>query len=99
MFIDDLPPDYDNRPALATLARTLLDEISRAFYVNQQEVYLTASVGVAICPYDAENVIDLIRNADAAMYPLQTERREFQRLLRAGDGMPPPVEAPRCMKS
>ncbi len=68
MFIDDLPIDTDNRPALATLARTLLDEISRTFYVNQQEVYLTASVGVAICPYDAENVIDLIRNADAAMY-------------------------------
>jgi diguanylate cyclase (GGDEF)-like protein/PAS domain S-box-containing protein len=68
MFIDDLPIDVDNRPALAALARTLLDEISRTFYVNQQEVYLTASVGVAICPYDAENVIDLIRNADAAMY-------------------------------
>jgi diguanylate cyclase (GGDEF)-like protein/PAS domain S-box-containing protein len=68
MFIDDLPPDVDNRAAIGTLARTLLDEISRTFYVNQQEVYLTASVGVAICPYDAENVIDLIRNADAAMY-------------------------------
>ncbi|MEA3197441.1 MAG: hypothetical protein QOF32_1493, partial [Gammaproteobacteria bacterium] len=68
MFIDDLPMDVDNRAAIGTLARTLLDEISRTFYVNQQEVYLTASVGVAICPYDAENVIDLIRNADAAMY-------------------------------
>jgi diguanylate cyclase (GGDEF)-like protein/PAS domain S-box-containing protein len=68
MFIDDLPADVDNRANIGTLARTLLDEISRTFYVNQQEVYLTASVGVAICPYDAENVIDLIRNADAAMY-------------------------------
>ncbi|HEY2676879.1 MAG TPA: EAL domain-containing protein [Steroidobacteraceae bacterium] len=68
MFIDDLPVDSDNRAALSTLARTLLDEISRTFYVNQQEVYLTASAGIAICPYDAENVIDLIRNADAAMY-------------------------------
>jgi diguanylate cyclase (GGDEF)-like protein/PAS domain S-box-containing protein len=68
MFIDDLPPGVDNRASLGSLARTLLDEISRAFYVNSQEVYLTASVGVAICPYDAENVIDLIRNADAAMY-------------------------------
>jgi len=68
MFVDDLPMDVDNRASIGTLARTLLDEISRTFYVNQQEVYLTASVGVAICPYDAENVIDLIRNADAAMY-------------------------------
>ena len=68
MFIDDLPVDVDNRAAIGALARTLLDEISRTFYVNQQEVYLTASVGVSICPYDAENVIDLIRNADAAMY-------------------------------
>jgi diguanylate cyclase (GGDEF)-like protein/PAS domain S-box-containing protein len=68
MFIDDLPVDADNRAVLGTLARTLLDEISRTFYVNQQEVYLTASAGIAICPYDAENVIDLIRNADAAMY-------------------------------
>jgi diguanylate cyclase (GGDEF)-like protein/PAS domain S-box-containing protein len=68
MFVDDLPVDVDNRAAIGNLARTLLDEISRTFYVNQQEVYLTASVGVAICPSDAENVIDLIRNADAAMY-------------------------------
>src|SRR2546430_3841306 len=29
---------------------------------------LTASVGIAFCPRDAENVIDLVRNADAAMY-------------------------------
>ena len=68
MFIDDLPAEVDNRSGIGALARTLLDEISRAFYVNQQEVYLTASIGIAICPYDAENVIDLIRNADAAMY-------------------------------
>ncbi|MFO1465082.1 MAG: EAL domain-containing protein [Steroidobacteraceae bacterium] len=68
MFIDGLPADVDNRASLGTLARSLLDEIGRAFYVNQEEVYLTASIGIAICPHDAENVIDLIRNADAAMY-------------------------------
>ena len=30
MFVDELPSDIDNRPALSGLARTLLDEISRA---------------------------------------------------------------------
>jgi EAL domain-containing protein (putative c-di-GMP-specific phosphodiesterase class I) len=46
----------------------VLSEVCKAFYVQQQEVFLTASVGIAFCPKDAENVIDLIRNADAAMY-------------------------------
>jgi diguanylate cyclase (GGDEF)-like protein/PAS domain S-box-containing protein len=68
LFIEGLPPDTDNRGPVAHLARSLLTEVSRAFQLNQQEVFLTASVGVAFCPRDAENVIDLIRNADAAMY-------------------------------
>ena len=42
--------------------------MAQPFHVNQQEVFLSASIGIALCPRDAENVIDLIRNADAAMY-------------------------------
>ncbi len=68
LFIEGLPADSDNRGPVAHLARSLLTEVSRAFQLNQQEVFLTASVGIAFCPRDAENVIDLIRNADAAMY-------------------------------
>ena len=63
-----LPADADNRGPIAQLARALLTEVSRPFQLNQHEVFLTASVGIAFCPRDAENVIDLIRNADAAMY-------------------------------
>jgi len=68
MFIDDLAADADNRGTVAQLARSVLAEISRAFQLQDHEVYLTASIGIAFCPRDAENVIDLIRNADAAMY-------------------------------
>jgi diguanylate cyclase (GGDEF)-like protein/PAS domain S-box-containing protein len=68
MFVDDLAADADNRGTVAQLARSVLAEISRAFQLQEHEVYLTASIGVAFCPRDAENVIDLIRNADAAMY-------------------------------
>jgi diguanylate cyclase (GGDEF)-like protein/PAS domain S-box-containing protein len=68
LFIEGLPPEADNRGPVAHLARSILTEVSRAFQLNQQEVFLTASVGIAFCPRDAENVIDLIRNADAAMY-------------------------------
>jgi len=68
LFVDGLPSDADNRGPIAHLARSILTEVSRAFQLNQHEVFLTASIGVAFCPRDAENVIDLIRNADAAMY-------------------------------
>jgi diguanylate cyclase (GGDEF)-like protein/PAS domain S-box-containing protein len=68
MFVDDLPTDVDCRVSIGAMARNLLDEISRTFYVGTQEVYLTASVGIALYPTDADNVVDLIRNADAAMY-------------------------------
>ena len=53
---------------VAQLARTVLHAAGEAFHINQQEVFLTVSIGIALCPRDAENVIDLIRNADAAMY-------------------------------
>ncbi|MGH8286160.1 MAG: EAL domain-containing protein [Steroidobacteraceae bacterium] len=68
LFIDGLPADADNRGPVSQLARSLLTEVGRAFQLNQHEVFLTASIGIAFCPRDAENVIDLIRNADAAMY-------------------------------
>ena len=68
LFIEGLPADGDNRGPIANLARSILAEVGRAFQLNQHEVFLTASVGIAFCPRDAENVIDLIRNADAAMY-------------------------------
>ena len=68
LFVDGLPADADNRGPIAQLARALLTEVSRPFQLNQHEVFLTASIGIAFCPRDAENVIDLIRNADAAMY-------------------------------
>jgi diguanylate cyclase (GGDEF)-like protein/PAS domain S-box-containing protein len=68
MFVNDLPTDIDSRVPIGAMARNLLDEISRTFYVGSQEVYLTASVGIALYPIDGDNVVDLIRNADAAMY-------------------------------
>ncbi|HPF25423.1 MAG: EAL domain-containing protein [Steroidobacteraceae bacterium] len=68
LFIEGLPADEDNRGTIAQFSRKLLEDISRAFQVANQEVYLTGSVGIAMCPRDATNVIDIIRNADAAMY-------------------------------
>jgi diguanylate cyclase (GGDEF)-like protein len=68
VLLNDLPASEDMRPALAASARTLLDRVAQAFYVERREIVITASIGIAASPEDADNVIDLIRNADAAMY-------------------------------
>jgi diguanylate cyclase (GGDEF)-like protein/PAS domain S-box-containing protein len=68
LFIEGFAEPEHERAQAATLARMVLAEVGKAYYVDKQEVFLTASVGIALCPKDAENVIDLIRNADAAMY-------------------------------
>jgi len=68
LFIEGFAEAEDERVQAANLARMVLAEVGKAYYVDQQEVFLTASVGIAFCPKDADNVIDLIRNADAAMY-------------------------------
>ncbi len=58
----------DHKAHLDDLARTLLDRLADPFYVQGHEVFMTASMGIACYPDDAPNVIDLIRNADAALY-------------------------------
>jgi diguanylate cyclase (GGDEF)-like protein/PAS domain S-box-containing protein len=50
------------------VAKRLLSRLSDPLFVQGHEVFMTASVGIAHYPEDASNVIDLIRNADAALY-------------------------------
>ena len=69
LFVDGISQEETEASGqVAQLARTVLHAAGEAFHIRQQEVFLTVSIGIALCPRDAENVIDLIRNADAAMY-------------------------------
>ena len=43
-------------------------ELQRPFVCEGQELYMTASIGIALYPFDGENVGTLVRNADCAMF-------------------------------
>lgn len=58
---------YD-RETTDKFARDVLNCLADPFCVQDREVFLTASMGVASYPNDGLNVIDLIKNADAALY-------------------------------
>jgi diguanylate cyclase (GGDEF)-like protein/PAS domain S-box-containing protein len=49
-------------------ARRLLRAIGRPFQIQGEEIFITASMGIAVCPRDGEDVAELLRNADAALY-------------------------------
>ena len=68
VIVNNLGPDGPGHETTDKLARALLDRLADPFFVQGHEVFMTASMGIAYYPKDAPNVIDLIRNADAALY-------------------------------
>jgi diguanylate cyclase (GGDEF)-like protein/PAS domain S-box-containing protein len=68
IIIDGFSPDERGIVDTSELAQKLLGRLADPFFVQGHEVFMTASMGVAYYPKDAPNVIDLIRNADAALY-------------------------------
>ncbi len=59
----------DDSQAAADVARDLLDQLSVPFScLGGHEVFLGASIGISVYPDDGEDVADLMRDAEVAMY-------------------------------
>lgn len=50
------------------VAAKLLELFDTPFTVNERELYIGASIGIAIFPHDSDNVEKLMEQADTAMY-------------------------------
>lgn len=50
------------------VSRRVLELMSEPFVINKQELYISSSIGIALFPDDGDNVDDLMKNADIAMY-------------------------------
>lgn len=55
------------------VARRLLAALAEPFRLHSHEVYISASIGIAISPTDGETIDELLRNADTAMYQVKTD--------------------------
>ena len=66
-FVVVLPSVHDDT-TVQTLASRLLERLSEAFTVRNNEHFVSASIGVAMFPDDGDSVETLLKNADAAMY-------------------------------
>ncbi|WP_284382602.1 EAL domain-containing protein [Litoribrevibacter albus] len=53
---------------VTSLAEDLLNSFQRAYYIDEHPLILTASIGIAISPDDADSAQFLLKHADAAMH-------------------------------
>jgi diguanylate cyclase (GGDEF)-like protein len=57
-----------NRSAIEQVAQRILDCLQQPFTIENKEFFIGASIGIAIGSQDGESAVDLLKNADAAMY-------------------------------
>ena len=64
-------PDIDQPTAAAGAAKVagkVLEALRHPFVVQTRELFVTASIGIAIAPNDGDDGETLVKNADSAMY-------------------------------
>ena len=67
--------DFSGVDSPARVAQGLLSEITRPYTLGSQEVFITASVGIAIYPADGQALETVVKNADTAMYHAKSQGR------------------------
>jgi diguanylate cyclase (GGDEF)-like protein/PAS domain S-box-containing protein len=61
------------------VARRIVESLAQSFSIDGREIFVTASVGIAIFPVDGDSVDALLKNADSAMYHAKEQgRNNFQ---------------------
>ena len=64
VLIEDASDDLE----LVAVAERILDSLRQPFFVNDRELHVRGSMGIARMDSDVESVDQLLRNADLAMY-------------------------------
>jgi len=63
-----LAEDIASVNTASVIAQKLISAMKEFFIVQNQELFVTCSIGISLYPKDAKEVSALLRNADAAMY-------------------------------
>jgi diguanylate cyclase (GGDEF)-like protein/PAS domain S-box-containing protein len=61
-------PDLLDARNAPMVAQRIIDSLAKPFLLEGQEAFVTGSIGITIYPDDGSDSMDLLRNADAAMY-------------------------------
>jgi len=98
-----LAPDLQHEIDLILIAKKLLGALAFPFDLDNQEVFISASIGIAVYPGNGQSAETLLKNADLAMYAakeLGGDNYQFfsQRMnLRAAENMEVEIKLRRAL--
>ena len=69
--------DYDNEQAVTELAEKLMGQIKTPFNINELDLVVGGSVGIALYPKHCDSVSSLMRCADVAMYQAKQHSMDY----------------------
>jgi len=76
--------DLKGQDEVEMLCQRLIESIERPIQIGEQEVFVSASIGIAMAPADATEATELLRYADIALYEAKSGGRNTWRFY-AGD--------------
>ena len=60
--------DVDDPSVLSRIAQKLLAAIAQPFKIDQNDIFVTSSIGISVYPDDSDDPDELMKHADVAMY-------------------------------
>jgi diguanylate cyclase (GGDEF)-like protein len=71
--------EIDNVEDPAKVCNRIIEMLSEPFILGLHEIFVTASIGIALYPFDGRDMDTLIKNADVAMYQAKDQgRNDYQ---------------------
>jgi two-component system CheB/CheR fusion protein len=61
---------------IAHTAQRILKKVSKPYLIKDQQVFVSASIGIAVYPQDADDLETLAKNADSAMYQAKEKGKD-----------------------
>jgi diguanylate cyclase (GGDEF)-like protein/PAS domain S-box-containing protein len=71
------------KPSAERIAGKLIDALQEPFHIGTEQVFVTASIGISMYPFDAATKEALFQNADTAMYNAKAAGRNTYRFFEA----------------
>lgn len=67
--------DISDKKEIALIAENIHQSLSESFFLHNEHVFVTCSIGITLCPLHGDSVEKLIKYADLAMYEAKNDGR------------------------